>query len=374
MVDGIPFLRINRDSLRIKTLEALDGGDERRALTLLLADQDDHARIAPPDSSSLGDLIEAVDSGRATLRGAMDSLRFGPVADYFAFRWSSPTYLSGLALLDRFGGDADSRPVVEVACGVGHYLRDLALRGRRCVGVDVVFSKLWLARKFVVPDGVPLICGDVSAGFPLGAIPSGAVAFCHDAFYFLPEKPKVIAGFRRLVGDRGRIVIGHAHNRDFDHGGVAGEPKTPDEYASLLPGCSLFDDAELARSVWTGSEAPERLSSDLAKVEALAMVWPASNGGPSSTSEHQSLLQPPPGASLRINPLLAEVQGMLMPRWPSDRFEAEYAADSIYLVGEPMPAPGTLEAAATGAVGRGSNPEVDRLARRRILLDLPDRW
>ena len=374
VVAGVPFLRINRDSLRIEALEALDAGDERRALTLLLADQDDYARIAPPDPSILGDLIEAVDSGRATLRGAMDWLRFGPVADYFAFRWSSPTYLSGLALLDRFGGDPDSGPVIEVACGVGHYLRDLALRGRSCVGVDVVFSKLWLARKFVVPSGVPLVCGDVTAGFPVGPIPGGAVAFCHDAFYFLPEKPKVVAGLQTLVGDRGRVVIGHAHNRDFDHGGVAGEPRTPGEYASLLPGCTLFDDAELARSAWSSIEAPERSVGDLARVEAVAMVWSASGWDHVPTSNPRSLLDPVPGASLRINPVLVEEGGALGPRWPSARFEAEYAAGSSYLVGEPVPSPETLGAAANGAGGRGSDPELDRLARRRILLDLPERW
>jgi len=374
VVEGIPFLRVNRDALRVEALAALDSGDERRALSLLLADQDDYARNAPPDEESLGELIEAVDSGRATLRDAMAALRFGPVADYFAYRWSSPTYLSGLALLDRFGGGDDSGPVVEVACGVGHYLRDLANRGRRCVGVDVVFSKLWLARRFVVPSGVPLICGDVAAGFPLGPIASGAVAFCHDAFYFLPEKPKVVGGLRRLVGEGGRILIGHAHNRDFDHGGVSGEPKTPGEYASLLPGCSLFDDAELARSAWSGAEASERSAGELAGVEAVAMAWSASGGHLPPKPNQPALLDPAPGASLRINPLLVERGGMLEPRWPSGRFEAEYAAASGYLVGERGPDPSTLEAARVGVVGRGVNPEVDRLARRRILLDLPEGW
>ncbi len=374
VVEGIPFLRVNRDSLRLETLAALDSGDGRRALSILLADQDDYARIAPPDEESRRELIEAVGSSRATLRDAMAALRFGPVADYFAYRWSSPTYLSGLALLDRFGGDDDSGPVVEVACGIGHYLRDLSLRGRRCAGVDVVFGKLWLARRFVVPGGVPLVCGDVAAGFPLGPIASGVVAFCDDAFYFLPEKPKVIASLRRLVGEGGRILIGHAHNRDFDHGGVSGEPKTPEEYASLLPGCSLLDDAELARSAWSDAEAPERSADDLAGVEAVAMAWSASGGHLLRGSDQQLLLEPPCGASLRINPLLVEREGMLEPRWPSSRFEAEYASASGYLVGERVPDPSTLEAARVGAVGRGSNPEVDRLARRRILLDLPEGW
>ena len=372
VVAGIPFLRVGRDSLRAEALAAVDAGDEGRALTLLLADQDDFARIGPPDEASLASLILDVDEGRATLRDAMVALRFGPVADYFAFRWSSPTYLSGLALLERFGGGREAGPVVEVACGIGHYLRDLAARGRACGGVDVVFSKLWLARRFVVPANVPLVCGDVAAGFPLGPIPGGGVAFCHDAFYFLPAKDRVLAALDHLVGPEGRILLGHAHNRAFDHGGVAGEPLTPAEYQALVPGSMLYDDAELARSVWNGTVAPARPALDLNRVEAVAVV-----GGGSDRQRDQSdpsLLDPVPGTSLRLNPLLDAVAGELTPRWPSDRFAAEYAAASGYLFGAPVPDAATRDAAARGSVGRGSAPLVDRLARRRVFLDLPERW
>ena len=371
VVAGIPYLRANRDQLRQHVLDALSAGDERQALVLLLADQDDFARIEPPDEASLNCLIDAVEAGRATLREAMVALRFGPVADYFAYRWSSPTYLSGLVLLDRFGGDL-MLPVVEVACGIGHYLRDLALRGRTTVGVDVVFSKLWLARQFVVPAAVPLICGDVAAGFPLGPIPGGAVAFCHDAFYFLPSKAQVIRTLREMAGPAGRIVIGHAHNRDHDHGGVAGEPKTPAEYEAILPGCQLYDDAELARSAWTGERAPSRSAAELAYSEAVALVADPSGKGELSSS--QSLLDPVPGTRLQLNPLLTDQDGTLTTAWPSERFRGEYEAASDYLIGEPTPDPSTIEAAERGVVGRGTHPEVDRLARRRILLDLPERW
>lgn len=372
VVEGIPFLRVNREDLRVAALEALDVGDPPRALGLLLADQDDFARSAPPDQATLGELIDQVFRGSVTLRDAMQGLRFGPVADYFAYRWSSPTYLSGLSLLDRYAGGNQAGPVVEVACGIGHYLRELVERGRNCLGVDVVFSKLWLARKFVVPGGVSLICADVAGGWPLGASPTGGVAFCHDAFYFLPRKAAVLASLREFVGEGGRILVGHAHNRNHDQGGVAGDPRSPGEYAALMPGCTLFDDAELARSVWSGNEAPGRTEADLDPVEAIALVWAGPNV--ESPGPQASFLDPVPGTPLRINPLLVERSGHLAPAWPSSRFEAEYAAAAGYLVGEPIPDPTTLAAAARGEVGRGTDPEVDRLARRRIILHLPERW
>ena len=48
VVAGIPYLRTGRDALRDAALAAIDRGDERTALALLLRDQDDWARIPPP--------------------------------------------------------------------------------------------------------------------------------------------------------------------------------------------------------------------------------------------------------------------------------------------------------------------------------------
>ena len=364
LVDGIPFLRVGRDSLRRSVLDALDAGDERRALVALLADQDDFARTPPPEAGAIHRAINDADGGVATLRDAMANLAFGPVADYFAYRWSAPTYLSGLALLGEHR--LEGAPVVEVACGIGHYLRELALRDVACVGVDVVFAKLWLARRFVVPESVGLVCADVAAGWPLGPARGPAVAFCHDAFYFLPNKPGVVASLRRAVGDGGRVLIGHAHNRRFDHRGVAGEPRSPDEYAAILPDALMYDDAELARSAWSGIPASSRNPAGLADVEAVAMAWSASGriSDPGASAANRLALElPPAGRALRLNPILVDEGGRLRPRWPSSRFEAEYADASEYLYGEPTPIGPVVD-----------RPEVDRLARRRILLDLPGRW
>ncbi len=371
VVQGIPYLRAGRDRLRREALAALDAGDERAALVVLLADQDDHARTPPPQAGAILGMIEADDDGSVTLRDAMAALNFGPVADYFAHRWSAPTYLSGLTLLGRHW--LDGATVVEVACGIGHSLRDLAACGMPCVGVDVVYAKLWLAGRFVVPPGVALVCGDAVAGLPLGAAPGPAVAFCHDAFYFFPDKPRVVANLRRVVGDGGRILIGHAHNKNFDHRGVSGEPWTPSEYASLLPGCVTYDDAELSRSFWSSHPAIPRGLADLSDREALALAW----GPPGWTADpwpgKRPLGMPLSGMPLHMNPMLAVEGGVLRPRWPSPRFEAEYAAESVYLEGHSVPPRETLRLATLGTVDL-DDPEVDRLLRHRVLLDLPERW
>lgn len=362
VVEGIPFLRTGREELREQVVAALDAEEMIHALALLLGDQDDFARIPPPTVAERRSLIESLGRTGGTLREAMAGLHYGPVADYFAHRWSAPTYLSGLALLDRFG--VPGATVVETACGIGHYLRDLSLRGVASLGLDVVFSKLWLARRFLVPKVVGLVCADAVRGWPLGPAETSrpTVAFCHDAFYFLPDKPGVVRSWQTLVGDSGRVLIGHAHNREFDHRGVAGEPWSPAEYATLLPGAALFDDAELARSAWAEEPPLPRDPAVLTGVEAVALAWDAA--GPVRVNDDGlGLLDSAPGRPLRLNPMLKVAGDRFEPDWPSPRFAAEYADQAPYLTGEPAePAPGSVP------------DDVARLARRRILLDLPEHW
>jgi SAM-dependent methyltransferase len=351
VVAGIPYLRTGRDALRDAALDAIDGGDERMALALLLRDQDDWARIPPPSLDESSRLVDEV--GALSLRQAMERLNFGPVAHYFAHRWSAPTFLSALGLLETHWTDPPL--VLEIACGIGQILREVAGHGIAVAGIDVVFSKLWLARQFLVPDA-PLLCADMADGLPL-ALPEGTTILCHDAFYFMPEQERIAESLMAAAGERGNVLIGHAHNIRFEHG-IAGRPRTPEEYASLFPGCSLHDDAELARG-----PAPVRTPEQLAAVEAVSIAW-----SPTGTRDNRpiDLHLPPAGSPLRLNPLLVRDGDHLKPAWPTPAFAREYAA-ATYLETD-MPREDLL----SGTVG--GNPLTDDLARRRILLNLPERW
>lgn len=350
VVAGIPFLRTGREGLRDAALAAIDRGDGRAALALLLRDQDDWARIPPPSMEEAGRIADAI--GRMTLREAMAALNFGPVAHYFAHRWSAPTFLSALGLLEARWTDPPL--VLEIACGIGQILRDLDRRGTAVAGIDVVFAKLWLAKTFLLPDA-PLVCADVTSGIPL-ELPEGTSILCHDAFYFMPEQERIAGHLMRAAGPSGSVLIGHAHNVRFEHG-IAGRPRTPEEYEALFPGCLLYDDAELARS-----PAPARTAEELATVEAVSLAWSAGPVHPRPVD----LRSPHPGARLRLNPLLERDGNRLRPAWPTPAFAREYAA-ATYLEAE-MPPEDLPEGVA------GSDPRIADLARRRILLDLPERW
>jgi len=368
VVEGIPYLRAGRERLRERVCGMLDLGEREAALVELLRDQDDWAPTPPPDRDEVQRSVEAADSG-GSLREAMSGLGFGAVADYFAYRLSDPTYLAGLALLQRHWNEP--RTSFELACGVGHYTRELARRGVRASAGDVVFAKLWLARRYVVP-GARLVCFDASRDFPLPGA-SVDLALCHDAFYFLPDKPHAARELRRIPGQEGSVVVGHSHNAAVDNFS-AGDPATPTRHAELFPGCALYDDEELTRSMMHGDEPEAREASDLSGSEAVCVVSPGSREARLAPGSAPDLLLPPAGTPLYPNPLYERERAgdtdLLRLRWPSERYREEYARRTFYLPEAAEVGAESLELAASW--GAGASPEVDRLARLKVLVDTPE--
>ncbi|WP_202917820.1 methyltransferase domain-containing protein [Streptomyces taklimakanensis] len=354
VVAGIPWLRAGREELRERAVRRIEEGDPDGAAVALLADTDDwwDGPIPPP-----GRLRAALKA--TTLREAVVLLGLGRVGDYFLHRWSDPTWLAVLALTAHH--PPGRRPVLELACGTGHLLRELALRGHRdLTGIDVVFAKLWLARRFVVPEA-RLVCADLTAPWPLR--PHGpAYVTCHDALYFLPHKREVVDRALRYA-DGGAVVLGHCHNA-LVPGPSAGLPLDPAGWRSLLPGAVCYDDADLTRALLDGAAPRPRPVADLAHCEALALADapppPPGQGLPSPA-------RPVPGRPLRLNPLYRD--GLL--HWPSPRWRDEYGRDAAgYLPSRVVLSPALLADARAGRL----TPEVAGLARRRVLLDLPERW
>ncbi len=346
VVDDIAFLRADRRSLADAALACIDAGNHDGALLLLLADQDGWARTPPPSEAARLDLIARRDT--LSFRAAMDLLAFGPVGTYFAHRWSDPTFLSGLALAQSYWGAP--RTVLELACGAGHFLRAFTGKAAEVVGGDLVFAKLWLARHWIAPDAA-LVCFDAAAPWPF-ADRAADLLFCHDAFYFLPDKREVAAEMLRVAT---RVLVGHMHNALVDNLS-AGEPLEPATYAAMFPAPDVFDDRELTAALVEARTPRKATLPALADAPAIAMAVGTGAPGPAIGP----LTTPPPGVTLRRNPLYegGEI------RWPSERYAAEYGPLATY--------PPHIDA--PQAVIAGETPEIDALARRRVFVDLPERW
>jgi SAM-dependent methyltransferase len=347
VVDGIPFLRVGREALADAALSCLDAGDVTGALALLLADQDDwwNGPTASPDA--LRTLVQ--ERERLTLRDAMRLLEWGRVGDYFAHRWTDPTFLAGLALAEAHW----NRPgtAFELACGIGHHLRAMRQAGARVSGADVVFSKLWVARHWVVPDA-ELVCFDAAAFWPVAERRFDLVA-CHDAFYFLEPKQPILDRLRALAAG-GVLLVGHIHNRDWPNLS-AGAAMSADEIAALFPDGLVYDDAELTAALVDGRAPRHAPPSALGAVEAFAVAV----GAPASGTPEHGPASVGPAATLRRNPLYGE-DGRIS--WPSDRYRTEYAGRATYPAETRLPPSMKAGEAPADAV------------RRRELVDLPERW
>jgi len=348
VVDAIPYLRTGREALVAAALERLDAGDRTGAQVALLADQDDWWTGPPADLDKLRALVRDVDS--LSLRQAMEHLGLGRVGDYFAHRWSDPTFLAGLALIEAGGGAPAS--AFELACGAGHYLRELGRRGAACLGADVVFAKLWLARHWVAP-AADLVCFDATAPWP---VEGGGfdLVLCADAFYFLEPKAEVAARLRGLVARGGRLAVPHVHNRGRPNLS-AGAAVTALELATLFPDATAYDDAELTRALAQARAPRAQPWAALGGVEAFSLI----EGGGAPRPVVGGLALPPEGAPLARNPLY-KADGVVA--WPSDRYRTEYALRATYPARTAAP-----ERAVMGS-------DVAALARSRELVDLPERW
>ena len=234
VIDRIPYLRVGSEELAGQALARLDAGDEGGALELLLAENDRWWTEPPPPAEQLRALCRSRDE--LSLREAMRLLGWGRVGDYFAHRWSDPTFVAGLALLDAHWSAPAS--AFELACGIGHYLRALAQLGVHTIGADLVFAKLWVARHWVAPDA-ELVCFDADRPWPVAV--HADLAFCHDAFYFLTNKPLVADELRKAAP-----VLALAHIHNSEHPNLSGgRGMTLDEVRALFPDARIYADEAL---------------------------------------------------------------------------------------------------------------------------------
>ncbi|MGC5014964.1 class I SAM-dependent methyltransferase [Streptosporangium sp. DT93] len=367
---GIPYLRVGRDELREAAVSAISRGDRAGALALLLSDRKDDTIPAVEPAS----VLRAIGTG-LTARETMDLLGYGALAPYFLHRWSLPTFLSGIALLETHARAGDV--VCEIGCGLGQFLYawTAAGAGTTVFGSDLVFSHLWLARRYTCP-GARLVCFDADATFPLVDAVADVI-FSHDSFHYFRRKAHVLSEMRR-ISSRRALLLGHVHNAEHPNHSP-GSPLSPEEYRDLIEPDLVYDDADLTEAALTATAPRPRSTRSPPPSPALAFVreGASSASGPSrppgvshpSVPRTPCLSVPAPGARLRVNPLI----GAAGVEWPGARFEDEFVDGWPYLSELRAPHPDEIRPGEIRLMEE-NDERLAVLARRRVLLQLPDRW
>jgi SAM-dependent methyltransferase len=347
-IDGIPYLRVNRLALIDSALSEIRNNNILEALAILLTDRKDSS-IPPADIQSARKVAE----GNETFQDAMQGLNYGGMIPYIRHRWCQPSFLSGLALME-LGLNKEDR-IFEVACGVGHYLREWNNRGGEGIGGDIVFSSLWLAKKYMVPNG-NFVCFDANERFPFKSN-SASISLSMDSFHYFAAKENVIAELKRISS--GRVLLGHVHN-SLQQNFSPGFPLSGQEYLDLIHPDFIYDDESLTLFALTNNEETLKTTTDTITPSALAFVC-----GEIPINPAAGLTTAQTGKQLVLNPLL----GSHGPVWPNKKFENEYVNRWSYLKDMQYPEEEVIRAALKGLVG--INQDVSQLARKRVFLDIP---
>lgn len=134
---------------------------------------------------------------------------------YLTTRQNRVTFLMTLAPLALA---PSPHTLVDAGCGLGYFLRyaDQWTRPRHLVGLDIAFSFLYLARRFVVPSRTYLLCCDQEAGLPF-TDHSVSHYYINDAFVVIKTKRQVLQELTRVVSPQGLAIITHVHNHQVQN-------------------------------------------------------------------------------------------------------------------------------------------------------------
>jgi uncharacterized protein YbaR (Trm112 family)/SAM-dependent methyltransferase len=358
IVAGIPVLIA--DQTARAALALIQEGDGDQALQVMLG-LDDATRGAFE-----GFLEQGAD---ATFVQGVALFASDAEGAYLIHRVSDPTFIVGEALIRGLGG---GRPglgstVLDVCGGAGHLTRVLCQvsTGARIVLTDSVFWKQWLAKRFIAPECEPVCC-DANQSLPF-ARDAFSFVMCSDAFHYIWRKRSLATEMARVIESQGIIVLPHLHNALCEN--VApGMPLPPQWYRDLF--------AELEPRLFKESDALDRVldgagvdlsancaDDELREEPALCLVATRRRR---VYRQYHRVARRATGA-LRVNPLYrvsrAADRVVLALRFPSDAYEAEFAACKRYL-------PARVELPG-GALDRR---DVRGLVDHRVLLDLPEAY
>ena len=373
IVDGIPVLHLQPPATAARDQVQAGQPDLARRTMIGL---DDKAQAAAFDAVAASDT--------ATYRETVEALGPNFEGGYFLYRFSDPTYIVAQAVVRGVARTVlhGSRRAIDICGGSGHLTRTLMdLSSPPPVLADLYFAKVWLARRFTAPGCEPVCC-DGNAPFPFARGAFG-FAMCTDAFMYIWTKRQFVGEMERLIASQdpgaeaGAVLIGHTHN-ERAWSPSHGQPLSAEGYRDLFEALEprVFGEATLFADVVGGGPLDLSRRDDSGTLDRDPALTIIASRHPGVFAKHP--LEPPASGAatgeFRLNPLYTvDAEGdrvRLRLQFPSEDYAQEYGACRQYL-----PDDATIDRAALASLpARAVAGPLVELARRRVILDLPERY
>lgn len=365
VLDGIPYLRAGHAARA--ALRSLDANSPREALFTLL--ELDGARRERFETLQR-------DAKAFTFRHAMSVLSPNPEGTYFLYRFSDPTFVASEAMILSVAQDlrcAQGRRL-DLCGGTGHLTRTLSglVPSGEVWLADLEFWKLWLARRFIAP-ACNAVCCDAAQPLPFSR-GSFSLVVCADALHYVWPRRLAVGEMLRLAGQRGVVLALALHNALCDNPS-AGSPLEPAAWRGLFDDIPtrLYPESAVLDAVLSRHPVPLSTNysdAELAAEPALIAVATMLEG---LFDRPVVPLAEPVMRRAALNPLYHSDDGApnkWVLKFPSPDYAEEFAACRRYL-----PDRLVLTERQERSLSRGDYAdELRDLARRRIVLDLPENY
>lgn len=343
VVEGIPILQ-QMDGLH-RVTQLVQAADRRGALLRAL----DLFRVQWAQRTKLHRLKYHWNCSRLVSRSSISFAdaaqwvrRPSVFADYLVHRYANPSFMAAIGPLmvlaraasaHAHGACDAAHPVriLDLACGAGHasHVMRLLRPELSVVSADQDFVNLYLARRYLVPDGLHL-CIDAQVPSPFPDEFFDAV-YCQDAFHYFRSKKAAVEELKRVAVSNALWVFPHLHNR-LCHNLVPGLPLSPQGYLQCfdLPGATLFSESELLRALVVDRVVDLRETppiASLTEVPNLTLMAGSQALGRCFEDFPQAFCRQ--ASTLQINPIYrshAEGDGLRLERhWPNPVMARECA-------------------------------------------------
>lgn len=119
---------------------------------------------------------------------------------YFLYRVCQPRHLAALAIAATM--PVANKPILDIACGIGHFGHYFIARKERTpiLGLDASFHQLWIAKHWIVPDG-EFVCCDANSGLPF-VDDCFSATICSDAYHYFARRDHLLNEIERCAPER----------------------------------------------------------------------------------------------------------------------------------------------------------------------------